>query len=161
MNPLLILGLYGGALVTNYYAKRDKGLSRALELSGDKGIVNIGSGCDWSGSAMAICDLPQVVANVDVSIADTCPKCTEVNLDQMVVLPYYEGQFDVAFASHVLEHLDNWQDVLSECERVADHVIIVLPHPFSINSYFNHLHKQHFGFQDMDKMKSYKTEVYA
>jgi SAM-dependent methyltransferase len=140
--------LYTAIVTSNYYSKRNFGMDRALFLSKSKGIINIGSGCDWSSSAMSFCKLPQVRANLDINISPDCPHCQYANLED-ASLPFSDGEFDVAFSSHSLEHLNNWQAALTEWSRIADHLILVLPNPFSIVSYFNNLHVQHFSYDDM------------
>ncbi len=149
-------GLFATANIVNFYETRNEALRRAQSLVTTKGIVNIGSGCDWSPSAMAICQLPEVVANLDVHVANNCPKCQEVDLET----PFADGEFDVALASHVLEHLANWQGALQEWQRISDHVIVVLPHGIDA-LHLNPLHKNHFGFAAMRAMQNDKVEVFA
>jgi ubiquinone/menaquinone biosynthesis C-methylase UbiE len=96
--------------------------------------------------------------NLDVNVADDCPKCELVNLEE-TPLPFSDKQFDVALASHTLEHLANWQQALTEWSRIAEHVVIVLPNPLSINSYFNPLHKQHFSLGDMTYIRAHWSNV--
>lgn len=158
---LVFGGIYASFLVINFYRQRDKGVQRAIALCGSKGIINIGSGCDWSASAMSFCQLPQIKVNLDIHVADDCPKCQQADFED-ASLPFADKQFDVALSSHSLEHVSNWEAALTEWSRIADHLVIVLPSPFSINSYFNPLHKQHFSFADMDYIRQHwNAEVFA
>lgn len=55
--------------------------------------------------------------------------------------------------SHILEHLDNWDFALGEAMRVADNVVIVLPHPLSPLGWLVPSHKQHFSFSDIREIE--------
>jgi len=68
--------------------------------------------------------------------------------DETICVPYITHN-----CSHVLEHLDNWEFALSEASRVADHVVIVLPHPLSPAGWLDPAHKQHFSREDMAVME--------
>jgi len=81
-----------------------------------------------------------------------------VNLEE-APLPFTEKQFDVAFASHVLEHLKNWEQALSEWTRIANHTVVVLPNPLSIGGWVYSEHKQHFGFGDIDYIRNWWSNV--
>ena len=136
-----------------------RALARARFLSHDKGIVNLGAGYNHNGLARIICELPEVVTNVDA--VNEGVKLVQANLDTDV-LPFSNNQFDIAFASHVLEHLVNWQAALSEWNRISDHVIIVLPAIFTVGNWTEIDHKNHFLKKDVDYIKANwpKTEVY-
>ena len=145
----LVSGLYGAAVYTNFIGQKRRAIALALSLSSSKGIVNLGAGCTRTGFAEAVCELPEVQYNVD--LGGDCPKCITANLE-VAPLPFSTKQFDVAFASHVLEHLVNWQQALDEWTRIADHVVIVLPNPLSISGWVYYDHKQHFSMGDMAYM---------
>ena len=156
----IIGSLYGVAHLVNQTIQKNRGLSLARSLSADKGIINLGAGCSRTGFAEAVCELPEVIYNVDLSAE--CQKCMIVNLEK-APLPFTDNQFDVAFASHVLEHLINWEQALDEWTRIADHVVIVLPNPLSISGWLYLEHKQHFSFSDMNYIRELwsNVEVFA
>lgn len=152
MNAVLVAaGVYLSVdAIERGYQKR-RALERALILSGTKGILNLGSGCDRTMFAREVCELPEVRWNIDK--ASDCPKCLAVDLESR--LPFGEQEFDAIFASHVLEHVENWQDALDEWVRVASNVIIVLPHPLSIFGWLHPDHKQHFGMEEIEAIREH------
>lgn len=158
---LIAGGIYAGAMAINFFVQKDMAVSLARKLCTGKGIINIGAGCGRSFVSQSYCDIPEVVVNVDINVDPDCADCLQVNLET-ASLPYDDGHFDVALASHVLEHLANWETALTEWCRVADHVILVLPNPFSLGQY-NPEHKQHFTFAEMADIRSRwpKTEIFA
>lgn len=157
MKVAIMLGsLYGVAVYANFIVKKKRALALARSLSADKGIINLGAGCSRTGFSEAVCELPEVVFNVD--LAEACPKCIAINLEE-APLPFTDKQFDVAFASHVLEHLENWEQALNEWARIADYVVVALPNPLSISGWIYSEHKQHFSFGDMNYMREYWPSV--
>jgi len=152
----VIGSLYNIVHLTNQAMQKNRGLSLAMSLSADKGIINLGAGCSRVGFAEAVCELPEVVTNIDLS--GDCNKCIVVNLED-TPLPFTDKQFDVAFASHVLEHLVNWEQALNEWTRIANYTIIVLPNPLSITGRLYWEHKQHFSFSDMNYMREHWSNV--
>ncbi|MBU0598981.1 class I SAM-dependent methyltransferase [Patescibacteria group bacterium] len=142
----------------NFVSKKNQALTRARSLSGEKGIINLGAGCSRMGFSESTCNLPEVVVNVDLTTWG--PKAEIHNLQER--LPFADGEFDVAFASHVLEHLDHWQEALNDWTRIADHAIIVLPNPLSIGGWIHSEHKQHFSFGDINFIRqNWAVEVYC
>jgi len=79
------------------------------------------------------------------------PRFLQLNIEREL-LPFADKQFGCAFASHVLEHLDNWQFALEEACRVADYVVVVLPHPAYFSGWVWPSHRQHFSRDDIEKM---------
>lgn len=148
--------LYGIGIYANFTIKKERALALARSLYIDKGIINLGAGCSRTGFSEAVCELPEVVFNVD--LVGDCSKCITINLEE-TPLPFNDRQFDVAFASHVLEHLENWEQALNEWTRIADYVVIVLPNPLSISGWIHPAHKQHFSFSDMNYMRNYWPRV--
>lgn len=135
-------------------AQKRLAFNQAKELAGDKGIINLGAGNTKMGFyrspfAYSVAHSNQVTANVDIT-PNGVSNFVEWNLEE-TPYPFSDKQFDVVFASHVLEHLDNWQDALDEMMRIADYVVIAVPHPLDFFAIFNPHHKQHFSF---DKIKS-------
>lgn len=161
-NGVIAFAVFGGPayaaiFADNYFRQKDLAVRRACSLVRTKGIVNLGSGCTRSSTSMAICQLPEIAVNADLD--EGGPNFVRTDLNKS--LPFYNKQFDVAFASHILEHLDNWQTTLTEFNRIADHIIIVLPHPNSVSQWLNPDHKQHFKTEDIEYIKSqYNTEVF-
>ena len=121
--------------------------SYARELVSDKGMINLGAGPHRTLLAGEIANTPEVVANVDIAL-DGLPNFTQLDIETDC-LPFADNEFDCAFMSHILEHLGDWEYALTEAVRVADHVVVVLPHPLSIASWLNRQHKQHFSLRDM------------
>lgn len=58
-------------------------------------------------------------------------------------LPYQTKQFDVIFASHVLEHIapEHIRFALQEMSRIGNEVVIVIPHPIALTFSFEPSHK--------------------
>ena len=154
-----VKGFLFGALVcaTGNYVLRDLGhqtiarfsaFNRAKELEGGKGIINIGAGPHRTYQAQLIAEDPGVLSNIDIAL-DGMPHFMRLDVERNP-LPFADKQFGVSFASHVLEHLDNWQFTLREMVRVADYVVIVLPHPIYFSGWLIPAHRQHFSIDDID-----------
>lgn len=142
-------------LFTIFCEERIKGnaFKQAEALSKEKGIINFGAtGAGISGLTKEIAQSPEIKVNVDVE-ADSIPNFTFQNLEQ-TPYPYEDKQFDVAFCSHILEHLENWEEAFAEWRRVADNTIIVLPIPY-LHGWFSPMHRQHFTNKDISKMRQY------
>jgi SAM-dependent methyltransferase len=156
LKTLSKVGIGAGVAIAGYFTimfvrqaeVKEEALARALELSGEKGIINLGAGCSRNSETMDICRLPEIITNIDKTVAD-CPKCSVVNLED-ASLPYADKTFDVAFASHVLEHINNWRAALEEWIRVSDHQIIVLPSPYFLGGHTSIHHVNFFSFSDMN-----------
>lgn len=146
----------------NYIKTKERAFAKAKMLAGSKGIINLGAGPHRHPAAQSqrIAEAPEVRANLDI-VPDSMPNFILHDIEKG--LPYGNKQFGCAFASHVLEHLDNWKAALREMVRVADYVVIVLPHPLSIGSYLPPGHKHYFSFTDMRAMEKQfpNVEVYA
>lgn len=136
------------AIITgaNHILTKKRAFNYAKSLVGEKGIINLGAGPHRTFQAQVIAESPEVAANVDI-VPDGLPNFYQLDLEQP--LPFPDNFFDAALASHVLEHLDNWEFALSEASRVADHVVVVLPHPLSPAGWLNPAHKQHFSREDI------------
>lgn len=94
--------------------------------------------------------MPEVIYNVDYD--GQGPKAVQVNLDD-IYLPFADKEFDVAFASHVLEHIVKWEESLAEWQRIADHVIVVIPNPMTIPYWVHPDHVNFFKGPDIDRIK--------
>ncbi len=156
---LIIAGLYTAAGGVYHLKKKHEALDQALSLVSGKGIVNLGSGYHRNPYSTMIENLPEVVYNVDLDLP-AAPGCLSLDLEKP--LPFSAGEFDVAFASHVLEHLDNWEQALNEWNRIANHVVVVLPNPLSITGWLHPGHKQHFSFSEVNYIREHwqLTTVY-
>lgn len=137
--------MYGAGMMLNFLNKKFRAFQRAKEFADGKGIANIGAGCDRSFISRRFCNDSQVVANID--IAGYGPNFYRIDLEEGS-LPFQDKQFGCVFASHVLEHLGNWEVALDEWSRIADHVVIAIPHPMSIGGYVSPEHRQHFSFRN-------------
>ncbi|MBA7715661.1 hypothetical protein ES703_124714 [subsurface metagenome] len=91
---------------------------------------------------------PEVLANIDID-PDGLPNFIQLDVESDP-LPFPDKQFSVAYCSHVLEHLGNWEFALNEMIRVADYVVIVLPDPQYFSGWLDLEHKQHFSPDDID-----------
>lgn len=141
---VLFSGLYSSAI-------RFRAFELALSEAGDKGIINIGSGCARTPWGRRVCQHPQVQVNVDLE--DGGPGFYMINLE-LATLPFRDKEFGCAYASHVLEHLENWEAALNEWARVAEHVVIVVPHPLALTGWLAREHRQHFNFTDKAYMET-------
>lgn len=131
-------------LTLNFFTTKQRAFDEAERLAGSKGIVNIGSGCSRTALAKRICLKPGIT-NVDIVDGNAPVYLADLELG---TLPFATKEFGCAYASHVLEHLQNWQGALDEWARIADYVIVVVPHPLSIAGYLSPDHKQFFTFRD-------------
>lgn len=137
------------AIITsaNHILTKKRAFNYARSLVREKGIINLGAGPHRTLLAQTIAASPEVAANLDI-VPNGMPHFTQWDIEKGL-LPFGDKAFDVAFASHVLEHLDDWEFALSEACRVADHVVVVLPHPLSIGNWLNLEHKQYFSREDI------------
>lgn len=138
---------YGAVAGIRHIEVKRTAFNYAKEFVDGKGVINLGAGPYRGLLADEIGNSPEVVANVDI-VPDGLPNLTPLDIETDH-LPWPDKTFDCAFMSHVLEHLSDWQYTLDEAVRVADHVVVVLPHPLSVASWFNHQHKQHFNLRDI------------
>lgn len=129
---------------------KEVAFEEAKRLSGGKGIINIGAGPHRIFGAQVVARDPEVAVNIDIE-PDGLPNFIQLDA-QREPLPFADKQFGVAYCSHVLEHLDNWQFALNEMLRVADYVIIVLPDPRSFSGWIDPEHKQHFSTDDINQI---------
>ena len=126
---------------------KETAFEEARELSNGKGIINLGCGPHRTFGAQIIAEAPEVLANIDIAL-DGMPRFIQLDIESEP-LPFADKQFGCAFASHILEHLDNWQFALHEACRVADWVVVVLPHPLNFGGWLAPSHKQHFSVGDI------------
>ena len=130
-----------------HLAVKKRAFNYARSLFSSKGIINLGAGPHRTLLAREIAESPEVVVNIDL-VPDGLPQFTQLDIE-VDALPFSDKQFDCSFMSHVLEHLYDWEFALNEAIRVADYVVVVLPHPVSIAGLLNPDHRQHFNVRDM------------
>ena len=140
-------------------AVKEIAFEKAKELSNGRGIVNFGSGAYRQPFAHSVANSPEVVLNVDL-IPSRVNNFYQWDLNK-TPYPFEDRQFDVAFASHILEHLDNWPGALTEMKRIADHVVIALPHPYDIVAVLNPNHKHHFATDTIDALREDNVLIYC
>lgn len=81
--------------------------------------------------------------DVTVDINPDMAKYCSTEIADVRAIPYPEGYFGAAFASHVLEHLPTVADAykaLNELHRVADKVFVVLPRKISLLAWIHPAH---------------------
>ena len=143
-------GAFGVDALHTVHIKR-QAWNFARGLAGERGIINLGAGPHRATiESKMIAWSPEVALNADI-VVDGLPRFRQVDME--CTLPFTDNQFACAFASHVLEHLDNWGGALEEMARVADRVVVVLPHPLSPSGWLSPSHKQHFSVDDIDDMR--------
>ncbi len=125
---LLVGGLYVVGSQLHKESVTSKGIARAKSLGGN--ILDVG--------AVGIGNLISRTATIEGSTrCDIQPSQGMDYCNIAQAMPYENKQFNVVFASHVLEHIkpQEVQNALSEFQRIGTHVIIVLPHPFALAFY--------------------------
>ncbi len=156
MNPLIaILGSGIGFVaacatydILHVITTKETAFEEAKRLSNGKGIINIGAGPNRTFGAQVVARDPEVLANIDID-PDGLPNFIQLDVESDP-LPFPDKQFGVAYCSHVLEHLGNWEFALNEMIRVADYVVIVLPDPQYFSGWLDLEHKQHFSPDDIE-----------
>ena len=154
---LFAVGTFGG-LAAKYVAcelihltvTKDAAFEEAKRLGNGKGIINLGAGPHRTFGAQIIAEAPEILANIDIA-PDGLPHFMQLDIEREI-LPFGDKQFGCALLSHVLEHLDNWQFALAEARRVADYVVVVLPHPAYFSGWLSLKHKQHFSVDDINEI---------
>ena len=129
-------------------AVKEVAFAKAKELSNGKGIINVGAGPHRTFMSYFIAEQPEVAANIDV-VANGMSHFIQLDIEKEG-LPFGDKNFGCAFASHILEHLDNWQFALAEMVRVADNVVVVLPDPLYLSGWLSPEHRQHFLADDIN-----------
>lgn len=134
-------------------AQKRVAFNQAKKLVKDKGIINLGAGIYRQPFAYSVSHSPEVKLNVDIT-PDGVSNFLQLDLEQ-TPYPFNDKQFDVCFSSHVLEHLENWREALNEMARIADYVIIAIPHPLDFFACLNLNHKQHFSFSKIRDIRNF------
>ncbi len=127
----------------------------AQSLANGKGIINLGAGPHRTFLAQEISQNQAVEANIDI-VPNGMPHYIQLDIERER-LPFPDCFFGVAFCSHILEHLVSWDFALGEAMRVADKVVVVLPHPLSPIGWLCPAHRQHFSFDDIAEIERLPT----
>ncbi|MBA7680453.1 hypothetical protein ES703_88769 [subsurface metagenome] len=136
---------------------RDVAFEEAKRLSNGKGIINLGAGPHRTYQVQMIAESPEILSNIDI-VPNGMPHFLQLNLEN-APLPFADKQFGCAFASHVLEHLVNWQLALAEMMRVADNVVVVVPDPIYFSGWLSPSHEQHFSVEEINEIAELYPEV--
>ena len=160
---IILLSIFGAVWLADVIHEENikmQAFDEAVNLSKEKGIINMGAtGNLLVATTREIAKHPAIRVNVDLK-ADNTPKFFPYNLE-VTPYPWADKEFDVAFAAHILEHLDNWEGALREWIRIADYTIVVLPYPF-LHGWFSPAHKQHFTFQNIEGIRGkYPVKIYV
>jgi len=122
---LLTLGLtFGNWIVGRVYQQTEK--NRVFN-SVPKPVLN--AGC---GSLPPYGDV-----NLDVDVR-SAPNFVRGSVE---MLPFRDGAFKSCVASHVLEHVNNPERALSECNRVAENVYVIEPPLWDVGTWLTPTHK--------------------
>ena len=138
-------------------ATKDEAFEEAKRLSNGKGIINLGAGPHRTYQGQVIAEAPEIFSNIDI-VPNGLPHFLQLDLEKSA-LPFADKQFGCALASHVLEHLVNWQLALAEMVRVADSVVVVLPDPLYFSGWLAPSHEQHFSVGEIDEITELYPEV--
>ncbi|MBA7601340.1 hypothetical protein ES703_08410 [subsurface metagenome] len=165
MNSLALIlgsavGLAGACVAVDLLhvaVTRDVAFEEAKRLSNGKGIINLGAGPHRTYQVQIIAESLEILSNVDI-VPNGMPHYLQLDLEKSA-LPFADKQFGCAFASHVLEHLDNWQFALAEMLRVADHVVAVLPDPRYFIGWLAPGHVHHFSIDEINEIAELYPEV--
>lgn len=149
-SAIALVGACAAWDVFHIVTTKEIAFEEAKRLSGGKGIINIGAGPNRTFGAQGVARDPEVLANIDID-PDGLPNFIQLDVESDP-LPFPDKQFGVAYCSHVLEHLDNWQFCLDEMVRVADYVVIVLPDPSYFSGWIDPEHKQHFSTDNIERI---------
>jgi SAM-dependent methyltransferase len=142
-----VVAKYAACEFLHFTVTKEAAFEEAKWLSSGRGIINIGAGPHRWPQSYRIAEDIEVLINVDIAL-DGMPNFIQLDIEQ-ATLPFADKQFGCAFASHVIEHLDNWQFALDEACRVADYAVVVLPHPAYLAGWLVPDHKQHFSADDI------------
>ena len=140
----VILGIFGAVVaytitlhIYDYYIRKQQILTEAVEYSKivEKPLLNVGSSCHCVGDV-----------NLDVVNNACCPNFVQGTIEDLSM--FGDKQFGAVFASHVLEHTEYPDKAISEMERVADRVFLVLPSWFNSFAWITPEHKWIFWEHD-------------
>lgn len=155
-----LIGTYALRDFLHVALTKQAAFEEARELANGRGIINLGAGPHRTYQSYLIAEQPEVLSNLDI-VANGMPHFFQLDIEREA-LPFIDKQFGCAFLSHVLEHLDNWGVALAEASRVADYVVVVLPHPAYFSGWLSPEHRQHFSRGDIEMIVALypNVEVY-
>jgi hypothetical protein len=100
--------------------------------------------------------LGDFIVNADIQKPQVCIK--DFVLCDGRKLPFKSQTFTELYAAHIIEHMANPTRFVEECKRVSKKVIIVTPNLYSIYSFIDSDHTQHFT---MFTLKMLLTESFG
>ncbi len=107
---------------------------RAESIGGK--ILNVG--------ATGLGNIISSTATIDGSVGcDISPEGDMDYCDISTQMPYADKEYDVVFASHVIEHVKPYEVIraLSEFQRIGKKVVVVVPPPFMLAYYLAPQHQ--------------------
>ena len=149
-----VLGYSIFAYVYDVSIRRNHAAKHAIKLAKNKGkpLLNVGAG---GGSLASQIFGPTNYGDVNIDIAaGNCSKLKQgrVLYGDIHYLPEFkDGEFGVAFSSHVLEHVTDPLKAWKELSRVANHVVVVSPSWWAPHTWF---YLQHRWYID-EKLRVY------
>jgi hypothetical protein len=126
-----------------------EGLTQMVEVKERRKIfTQARSYADQVGKPLLVVGAPKLQFNhpcgdVTIDISPEMAKFCDAEIADVRNIPYPNGYFGAAFASHILEHLSTIEDAckaLDEMERVADKVFVVSPSKMSMLAWANPNH---------------------
>ena len=108
-------------------------------------VLDIGCGYTANKNASIIADI------IDLSYFYEGKKFV---LIKQKILPFKDKEFDFVIASHVIEHVEDFEFFLSEIERITDKGYIELPSRLGDNLVYENL-KDHIWWFKFDDTKNY------
>jgi ubiquinone/menaquinone biosynthesis C-methylase UbiE len=114
-------------------------------------IVEVGAGegavlarLDELGFAKQMFALEIAESAVKTICSRNIPSLAECKIFDGYAMPYQDKQFDIAIATHVIEHVEHPRLLLKELKRVATHVFIEIPLEYNFR-----------GIRDIDQAFKY------
>jgi len=126
-----------------------EGVQQSIELKERRQVFNQARDyADSVGKPLLVVGSPKFRFNhpcgdVTIDISPEMAKFCNGLVADIREIPYPNGYFGAAFASHVVEHLATIEDAkaaFDEMERVADRVFIVSPHKSSLMAWIHPSH---------------------
>jgi len=118
-------------------------INNALKKNSDWKVLDIGCGYSANQYATEIADIK------DLSSFYVNKKFTKINQKE---LPFKDKEFDFVIASHVIEHVEDFEFFLKELQRISNKGYIELPSRLGDNLVFENV-KDHiwwFTYNDID-----------
>jgi len=121
-----------------------KYIENLLSENKEWNVLDIGCGYSANKNADVICDVQD--------LKEVYPDKKFVKLNSHL-LPFKDKEFDFVIASHVLEHVDDPKNFISELERISQKGYIEVPTTLEDNLVFENKkdHIWHTNFDDIDQ----------